>query len=328
MEEEWKDIEGYEGYYQVSNFGRVKSLDRYVKDTKRNCFNFVKGRIMSPSSADKKHYMQVGLSKNNKVIHYLIHRLVAQAFIPNPNNLPQVNHKDENKENNRADNLEWCTAEYNTNYGTRALRQGISSGKTVYQYNKEGVLENTYHSERYASKEIGVSSTSIHACCVGKIVTVKGYIWSHKELNTEEVREKINNKYCCKKVYQYTKDGDFIKEYKSTTKAEEETKVKSGDIWRSCVGKQKTAGGYIWSYNEMTKDQVMGKLESKLKLHSNVNKREIYQYSLDGSFVRKYKDTREACMLNSTFTKHGIAAACAGRIKTHKGYVWSREPLK
>ena len=85
---------------------------------------------MSPSSADKKHYMEVNLSKNNKVTHYLIHRLVAQAFIPNPNNLPQVNHKDENRENNRVDNLEWCTAEYNTNYGTRALRQGISSGKT------------------------------------------------------------------------------------------------------------------------------------------------------------------------------------------------------
>ena len=328
MEEEWKDIDGYEGYYQVSNFGRVKSLDRYVKDTKRNCFNFVKGRIMSPSSADKKHYMEVNLSKNNKVTHYLVHRLVAQAFIPNPNNLPQVNHKDENRENNRADNLEWCTAEYNTNYGTRALRQGISSGKTVYQYNKYGVLENTYYSASYASKEIGVKSTSIHACCVGKIVTVKGCVWSYKPLSVEEVREKIDNKYCCKKVYQYTKDGDFIKEYKSTTEAEEETKVKSSNIWGSCVGKQKTAGGYIWSYDEMTKDQVKGKLESKLKLHSNVNKREIYQYSLDGSFVRKYKDTREACALNSTFTKHGIVAACAGRIKTHKGYIWSREPLK
>ena len=328
MEEEWKDIEGYEGYYQVSSFGRVRSLDRYVKDTRRNCFNFVKGRIMSPSSADKKHYMQVGLSKNNKVIHYLIHRLVAQAFIPNPNNLPQVNHKDENKENNRVDNLEWCTAEYNTNYGTRALRQGISSGKTVYQYNKDGVLENTYYSSREAGRALNIDSTSIRSCCIGNIVSVNGFVWSYKELSAEEVKDKIDNKYCCRKVYQYTKDGDFIKEYKSTTKAEEETKVKSGDIWRSCVGKQKTAGGYVWSYNEMTKNQIKEKLESKLKLYSNVNKREIYQYSLDGSFVRKYKDTREACALNSTFTKHGIAAACVGRIKTHKGYIWSREPLK
>ena len=390
MEEEWKDIDGYEGYYQVSSFGRVKSLDRYVKDTKRNCFNFVKGRIMSPSSADKKHYMQVSLSKNNKVTHYLIHRLVAQAFIPNPNNLPQVNHKDENRENNNVDNLEWCTAEYNTNYGTRALRQGMSRGKTVYQYNKYGVLENTYHSASYASKEIGVNSTSIHACCVGKIVTVKGCVWSYKPLSVEEVREKIDDRYSCrnKEVYQYLKDGTFIKRYKSLTFAEKETGIPCGDIWKCCNGKSKSARGYVWSYNKIAKYEVKSKSETNLgkivyqysldgelimkyknaaeacknvefemtsicqccrgktkthsgyiwsreelskeevlKISSGIPRKEVYQYNLDGSFVKKYDSAKEACKLNDGFTSYGINGACAGRTKTHKGYIWTKEPL-
>lgn len=390
MEEEWKDIDGYEGYYQVSSFGRVRSLDRYVKDTRRNCFNFVKGRIMSQSNADKEHYRQVGLSKDGKVTTCLVHRLVAQAFIPNPNNLPQVNHKDENRENNNVDNLEWCTAEYNTNYGTRALRQGISSGKTVYQYNKDGVLENTYYSSREAERILNISSNSIRSCCIGRIVTANGFVWSYKPLSVEEVREKIDDRYSCrnKEVYQYLKDGTFIKRYKSLTFAEKETGIPCGDIWKCCNGKSKSARGYVWSYNKIAKYEVKSKSETNLgkivyqysldgelimkyknaaeackngefemtsicqccrgktkthsgyiwsreelskeevlKISSGIPRKEVYQYNLDGSFVKKYDSVKEACKLNDGFTSYGINGACAGRTKTHKGYIWTKEPL-
>lgn len=110
--EEWRDIKGYEGLYQVSNLGRVKSLAR-----KTNNQYGKKERLMT-QKLDKDGYKRVGLNKNGKQIYYGVHRLVAQAFISNPNNYPQINHKDENKSNNKVDNLEWCDGKYNQNYGT------------------------------------------------------------------------------------------------------------------------------------------------------------------------------------------------------------------
>ena len=104
--EEWKDIKGYEGIYQISNKGRVKSL------------KFNKENILIPAKHNR-GYLFINLCKNGKVKKYLIHRLVAEAFLPNPDNLPQVNHKDENKLNNNVENLEWCSNKYNVNYGSR-----------------------------------------------------------------------------------------------------------------------------------------------------------------------------------------------------------------
>lgn len=117
MVEIWKDIKGYEGLYQVSNLGRIKSLgnlqNRKEKLLKVNIYN---------------GYCIVYLYKNNKKKSYLCHRLVAEAFIPNPDNLPQVNHKDENKLNNRVDNLEWCTSKYNVNYSSAKPIMCVETG--------------------------------------------------------------------------------------------------------------------------------------------------------------------------------------------------------
>lgn len=124
MEEIWKDIVGYEGFYQVSNLGRVKSLDRYIEVTNKRGTSYrrpIKGKLLSLNSADD-DYISVALNKDNTSVFYSVHRLVAQAFIPNPDNLPMINHKDESRTNNCVDNLEWCTAKYNSNYGTRCER--------------------------------------------------------------------------------------------------------------------------------------------------------------------------------------------------------------
>ena len=110
--EEWRDIKGYEGLYQVSNLGRVKSLARKINN------QYGKKERLMTQKIDKDGYKRVGLNKNGKQIYYGVHRLVAQAFISNPNNYPQINHKDENKSNNKVDNLEWCDGKYNQNYGT------------------------------------------------------------------------------------------------------------------------------------------------------------------------------------------------------------------
>jgi len=122
MGEIWKDVKGYEGFYEVSNMGNVRSLDRIEKFMR--CGKITrrkkKGRILIPVKRDE--YLGVCLSKRKTRKSYLIHRLVAEAFLPNPYDLPQVNHKDEDKNNNAVYNLEWCTAKFNDNYGNRNER--------------------------------------------------------------------------------------------------------------------------------------------------------------------------------------------------------------
>ena len=119
MIELWKDIKNYEGLYQVSNLGNVKSVDRYVYagDNSNHKYQHIKERNLKLSGGDK--YIQVILCKNGKIKAFLVHRLVAEAFIPNPDNLPCINHKDENPKNNQVENLEWCTYKYNNEYNGR-----------------------------------------------------------------------------------------------------------------------------------------------------------------------------------------------------------------
>ena len=121
MEKEiWRPIKGYENLYEISSRGRIKSVDRYVKGRYGN-LRFQKGGIRK-TTCNSRGYPAIALCKDGKYKMFNIHRLVAKAFIPNPDNLPEINHKDENKENNCVDNLEWCTRKYNMNYGTTQYR--------------------------------------------------------------------------------------------------------------------------------------------------------------------------------------------------------------
>ena len=120
-EEIWRPVVGYEGLYEVSSYGRVRSLDRYVKGRYGN-YRLHKGKILSPAK-DKTGYLKVVLSCNGKSKTIKVHRLIAQTFILNPDNLPEVNHKDEDKTNNRVENLEFCNRKYNCNYGSRNIRR-------------------------------------------------------------------------------------------------------------------------------------------------------------------------------------------------------------
>lgn len=183
MVEEWKDIEEYKGLYQVSNYGRVKSLDRWV-DNKGNSKRPIKGKILKP--VEHNGYQHVLLFKNGNYKKYFVHRMVAMAFIPNPDNLPIINHKDEKPSNNRVDNLEWCDCKYNINYGTgnqrRAEKQinGLQS-KTVYQYSLDGELIIEYPSTAEVQRQTGYSQGNISQCCNGQRKTAYGYIWSYNK---------------------------------------------------------------------------------------------------------------------------------------------------
>lgn len=168
------DIKDFEGY-QVSNYGRVKSLERYVYNS-RYGKQHIKEKILKVFK-DKGGYLKCALCKSGKCKMYFIHRLVAEAFISNPDNLPCVNHKDENKENNYVDNLEWCTIEYNNKYGTGNRRRGKSNigthinhqslSKSVAQYSLDGNLIKIWPSAKEIQRELGYKHQNINLCCKG-----------------------------------------------------------------------------------------------------------------------------------------------------------------
>ena len=179
----WKDILGYEGLYQVSNFGRVRSLDRIVKE-KNGKNKFLKGKILKYILVYG-GYMVVRLSKNGILKNYYVHRLVAQAFLDNPDNLPCVNHKDENPQNNVVSNLEWCDAKYNLNYGTRNKRisEKMTNGKLskpVLQYTLDGELVKKWSSTHECGRN-GYNRGNVSACCLGYLKFYKGYIWRYEK---------------------------------------------------------------------------------------------------------------------------------------------------
>ena len=195
--EEWRDIKGYEGKYQISDLGRIKSLN-YRGNTNQE-------HILKLKEA-RNGYNQVQLYKNGKGVFYLIHRLVAQAFIPNPDNLPIVNHKDENKENNNVDNLEWCTYEYNNNYGTINKRHSETmKGRKLSEEHKRKIsnsIKGNKHPQakkvkcittgeifdyiKEAGRKYNIGSSHISKCCKGKAksagkhpVTGEKLVWEY-----------------------------------------------------------------------------------------------------------------------------------------------------
>jgi len=155
INEEWKDINGYEGIYQVSNLGEVRGLNR-----KDSLGRDVRSKILK-SSYDRDGYQVISLRKDNKKSTLKIHRLVADAFIPNPHAYPQVNHKDENKENNYVSNLEWCNNLYNSNWGTRNSRIVSKISHGVYAIDKKGSYQ-FYKSETEASLSLCIPVSAIN----------------------------------------------------------------------------------------------------------------------------------------------------------------------
>ena len=192
----WKPIEGYEGLYEVSNYGRIKSLKRKVFVKKKNIYKTVNERILKPNKNTHGYY-SLFLSKNGMAKIVTVHSLVANAFISNPNNYPQINHKDEDKSNNNAENLEWCTCKYNINYGTHNIRvkeknKGKKNprareikAKKVFQYDINNNLIKVWECGKDCEK-FGFSNSKISDCCNKKRKTHKGYKWYHEPL--EEVK--------------------------------------------------------------------------------------------------------------------------------------------
>ncbi|WP_209121521.1 NUMOD4 domain-containing protein [Alkalihalobacillus sp. BA299] len=157
----WKDVKDFEGLYQISNLGRLKNG---------------KGKLIQPAD-NGKGYLRFNLSKGNRNYKTVyLHRALAEAFIPNPNNLPEVNHKDENKRNNNINNLEWCTVKYNRRYGTRNIRTGMKHRKKIrgINLNDNSVIEFDSCVEAECN---GFNKSAISNCLQGISNSSKGYKW-------------------------------------------------------------------------------------------------------------------------------------------------------
>ena len=180
MAEVWKDIKGYEGLYQVSNMGRVKSLERTItrKDGKRLP---IKERILKQGTDRYGYLLVIFCDTSGKRKTFKVHRLVCEAFHENPENKPCVNHRDENKTNNTASNLEWCTYEENINYGTRNTRSAKAKSKPVGQYTLDGKLIKVWQSTREVQRQLGFSQGNITRVANGKYKTAYGYVWKYIE---------------------------------------------------------------------------------------------------------------------------------------------------
>lgn len=194
--ETWKDIEGYENLYQVSNTGRVRSIKNnkvYVLKQYTTIYG----------------YMKTILWKNNKMKNFPTHRLVAKAFIPNPNNYPIINHKDENKTNNCVDNLEWCTPKYNSNYGKSRERCSMNNGsnKPVFQVDFDGNIIEEFYNISSASKKTGINQNLIAQCCRGEKIRGGDFLWCYTD-NTDVIKELIKKR---TGVYFKIKDIGYVR---------------------------------------------------------------------------------------------------------------------
>ena len=198
MNEEWKDIPEYEGYYQFSSLGRIKSLDREITNINGKV-SLRKGKVKA-QTIDKGGYQRVNLYKNNIFKHCPVHRLVAKAFIPNPENKPEVNHIDGNKLNNCVDNLEWCTKSENQQHAwniglkEKARKACSTNGKNncasnakkslskpILQFDIDNNLIKEWKSIHDAERTLKIANTHISECCRGKAKTAGGYIWKFKK---------------------------------------------------------------------------------------------------------------------------------------------------
>lgn len=242
----WKDIPGYEGRYQASSLGRIRSLLNFHD----------KGKYLVLSQRlNTNKYLFVLLYKDGGRKFIGVHRLVCLAFHENPNNLPCVNHKDENPLNNCADNLEWCTHKYNSNYGTRNKRISDSCDKKpIVQFTHNGEFVCEHDSIKNAAESCCVGTGVIWACCNGMIHESRGYLWFYAD--DPRISEKIKDFSTFSmrhSIIQFSLDGREIAIYKNGVDASNKTGVDQSCILKCAKRKRKSAGGYIWKYADKNK---------------------------------------------------------------------------
>ena len=357
MEEIWKDIDGYNGCYQVSSLGRVRSISRDVDHGKYVAFQ--EGRILSQFSSPC-GYCQVNLSKDGIARPILVHRLVASAFIDGFKDGLVVNHKDEDKHNNRVENLEWVTQQDNCNYGTRNERVKSKVSRAVEQRNMDGELLNVYPSTREAMRKTGISDSKICACCKGKKASIGGFKW-----NYVQEKEKKRTLITKPKVVRENLDGEIWRDVEGFEGRYQVSNM--GRVWivskcqfrktRRAYGKsvivtlykgsvpynvtlaKLVAKHFLSDYKDecvvmhinndsddcracnlalSTREQIMSNLQP---VSAQNRRKSVLQYSLSGELLAEFPSVRSAATAIGR-SEISIAAAARGEQNSAYGYIW------
>ncbi len=334
MEEEiWKDVVGYEGYYQVSNLGRVKRLARESVDSMGRKMPYGE-IILKTKISHQTGYPCVNLSKNGEVRTKNIHTLIADAFIPNPDNLPCVNHIDENRSNSVLSNLERCTYAYNNAYGCACAkrketmrRNSEGKHKIIYQFDLSGNLIAVYNG--------GIAQTEeklgylIGSCLTGKSKTAHGYVFSYsKVFSYEEDKPKRHQKY----VKLINNSGDTIQVYKSVSEAAKahgfdrhifSIEVKKHNDNTVLINGlkfiiEKKENEFIPTGHKGPRPDLIGK-----------GAKPVCQYGKEGKFIKEYPSVKDAAIsLGNRHYAGDISSCTNGRLKTAHGYIWSHDKME
>lgn len=246
----WKPVVDYEGLYEVGSDGYVKRLKREIV-LPNGAVGIVKEHIME-RTVGTDGYLYVTLCKNNKAKKCAVHRLVAVAFIPNPLNLPEVNHKDEIKTNPKVENLEWCDRIYNENYGTKKIREAIKRGHPIDRYSMDGKFIDTWPSEAEFTRAFGYNGSDLirKVCKHYKgYSSAYGYKWKYHGDTSD-----FNHSTRGKPIVQCSLDGEYIEKFRNAKEASEKTGICHTSIRRCAKGIHKTAGGFVWKEISNEKD--------------------------------------------------------------------------
>lgn len=256
MKEEFRWVIGYEGAYKISNFGRVLSVARIDSGGYRRQERFLTAKI-GPYG-----YLRVFLSKNGKTYTKKVHRLIAEAFIPNPENKPEVDHIDGNKTNNSISNLRWATSRENMNNPVTHARMSDSGkinanygerspfARKIGQYLPSGELVQVFDSAGRAAAATGLGYSAIRKCANGKMPTCGGFVWKH--LTNATIKPRWGRKMGMggKPIIQKTLDGIVVAEYESIGCAAAKTGFHQANIGRAAKSNNKPYNGYLWSFKE------------------------------------------------------------------------------
>lgn len=307
----WKPIKDYEDLYEVSNLGNIRSIDRVILD-KNGLKKIIKGKPHK-LTITQSGYISVGLYKNSKSKTYRVHRLVAEAFISNPMNLPQVNHIDEDKKNNCVDNLEWCDASYNVY--TRSSKRV----KKVIQYDKEGNFIRIWNSIKDISEKLNIKYSTIQEAVSGKHFSSNCF-WRYY---TDDYPMKIDvniPKFCAGcSIYQYDLQGNFIKEWNKIFDIVRELKCAGSGITKVCKNKEGyTYKNYQWRYKKDILDSSLN--IGKARVREGINK--VDQYTLDGKFVKTWENASQAGKSLGSRDGNAILKCCKGKGNQSKGFIW------
>jgi uncharacterized protein involved in tolerance to divalent cations len=247
---------------------------------------------------------------------FRVHRQIAQAFIPNPNNYSIVNHKNGNRLDNDVENLEWCTQSKNVQH---AHDNGLIKiyVRPVVQFDVKGHKIAEYESIKEASKNTGIRHSDISTACVGRQQTTAGFVWRYKE-NENEVNSntfKLQYKSKTNKVVQFDLDGKKIREYNSAKEAAEDTENNIHNIQVACSKRVESSGGFIWRYKD-DEENVVAKVDNPKH-----NQRKIVQFDFEGNKIAEYESMSEASRITGSL-QSGISKVCLGAQKSSNGFMW------